>query len=178
MSSSKKITKTETEKPDVTLESVGWVSALEFSAHRLSACVGLSNTHLARLLDALAEVSHPEKAAAYKKAAKMLERKSAILLFTAPIASGGRVELTPIIKKFKGVNMNEQPNDALGYNTPHVEKWGFEARAKVPRGRPIPDQVSCSTCKGEIAVFAKLEHFDCPHCGQKLHYKKTNPFEN
>ena len=82
-------------KPDVSVASLGCVSALEFVGIRLSACVSLTTTDVARLLEALSEGAKPEVSEVYASAVNALRRRVRTLGFTAPIASCGRVKLTP-----------------------------------------------------------------------------------
>ena len=81
--------------PDVTLESVGCVSALECESFRLSACVSMTSTDVARLLDALAGIVKSDVGEQYQKASALLRKKILTVAFTAPIASCGRVKLVP-----------------------------------------------------------------------------------
>lgn len=68
--------------------------------------------------------------------------------------------------------MSDQRPEPQSHKTPHVEKLELGTLSKVPRGHSLPECVTCPKCKNEIAVFARIEHFDCPHCGQKLYHPK------
>lgn len=83
------------EDEGVKLDSVGCVSALEFVGMRLSACVQMTTTDIARLVEALSATAPQKDAPVYAAALKLLQRKIKNVSFTAPIASCGRVKLVP-----------------------------------------------------------------------------------
>lgn len=85
-------------KPDIKLESVGCVSALEFVGLKLSACVNLTSTDIIRVIESLNTNSDAAINDAYKLVIRSLGKKIKTVSFTSPIAGCGRVTLVPDLK--------------------------------------------------------------------------------
>jgi hypothetical protein len=86
---------------DITLSSIGCVSALEFSGKRLSACVNITTMDLARIVEALQKKARKKDALVYKGMDKILRQQIKTVEFSAVIASGGRVDLAPVLVQMR-----------------------------------------------------------------------------